>query len=129
MSGYIFYCSEQTEAECLKRSLVGAPQTSAAWAVAIRPGDTLFLYNYETGDIFGPLAAASTVDCYEPNAWGGRFPVQVRIAAAPVLKSNITPLRSSLLGSKATRPKHTLPDSLVSEVTNWLQNVGKTVQT
>ncbi|MCX7996531.1 MAG: hypothetical protein N2691_02085 [Patescibacteria group bacterium] len=46
----------------------------------VQPGNSLFLYNYSTHEFLGPFVAASGVQWeFEPDAWGGRLPVQVRI--------------------------------------------------
>jgi hypothetical protein len=76
-----------TEEECFGRNLVGTTQQNALWALNIELGDILFMYNFQSGILHGPFEAKSRADCYETNAWGGRFPVQVRF-------TSITPFRS-----------------------------------
>ena len=129
MSAYVFYCDQSTEPECLRRCLVGAPQENATWAIAIRPGDTLFLYNFQTGDILGPLTSVSAVDSYVANAWGGRFPVQVHFAKQEGYRANANPLRNKLFGSKSARPKHILEDSVAQVISEWLKESGEAIQT
>lgn len=84
---YVFLCDISTEAECLDRKLVGTTQQNALWALRIGPGDTLFIYNFQTGVFHGPLIACSTTDCHESEAWGGRFPVQVQFDLAKGYRS------------------------------------------
>lgn len=55
MSAYVFRCDTTTEAECLNRKLVGATQYNALRALNIRLGDVLFLYNFQSGILYGLL--------------------------------------------------------------------------
>ena len=89
MSAYVFLCDTTTEAECLNRKLVGATQYHAVRALNIRLGDVLFRYNFQNRILYGPLIAYSAPDCHEPEAWGGRFPVQVRFDLATGFRSRI----------------------------------------
>src|ERR1017187_1197470 len=77
---FLFFCDQGTEAECLVTQLVGSPQTNALWAVEIRFGDRIYLLNLNTRIIRGPYSAISSADCHNPVAWGGRFPIQVKVA-------------------------------------------------
>ena len=75
-----FVCSSETEAECFQGALFG--DTMKFWdeVKEIKRGDALFLYNIDTDVLFGPFEAESDGGLnIEPDAWGGRFPAQVRV--------------------------------------------------
>ena len=55
MTVYFFLCDHSTEGECLTRQLFGHHDPNYEWAAKIVPGDVLFLFNFESGDIWGPL--------------------------------------------------------------------------
>jgi hypothetical protein len=75
-----FICTNETEAECFQRALFG--DTMKFWDEIkdVKKGDILFLYNVQTDVLFGPFTAESDGKRdIEPDAWGGRFPAQVRV--------------------------------------------------
>lgn len=45
--GFIFGCTTETENECRRKKLFGLPASHREAVLAIRPGATLFLYNYD----------------------------------------------------------------------------------
>ena len=97
-------CDATTEAECLRRRLVGTTQKNAVQALNIGLGDSLFLYNFRSGVLYGPLIASSAPDCHEPEAWGGRFPIQVRFDCATGVRSAcVTEFASSATLKKLRR--------------------------
>ncbi len=80
IGGYVFVCSAGTELECYRRQLLGT-NTTGDVVLGIRPGDTLFLYNYARKSLRGPLQAISAGgQDLVVEAWGGSFPFQVRFA-------------------------------------------------
>jgi transitional endoplasmic reticulum ATPase len=84
MSGrfFIMVCTKPTEAECLERNLFGGTPDFREWYRVIRPGDTGFLLNFESGDLMGVFEAISQAQFnIEPDAWKGKFPLQVRVKA------------------------------------------------
>src|SRR5438046_1740060 len=85
-NAFMFLCTETTESECLERQMVGTTQANAIWTMSIREGDDIYLFNFHTGVIRGPYLASSTADCYDPAAWGGQFPIQVRISKTPLTR-------------------------------------------
>jgi hypothetical protein len=120
----MFLCDQETESECLSRMLLGSPQEAALWASGIQAGDDVYLFNFNTRIIRGPYKSASTADCYEPLAWRGRFPVQIKIA-----KTDLTKVADSLLpGSPVVlsrrRPAHNL-GSAADQLLKWIQDHGK----
>jgi hypothetical protein len=52
----------------------------------VREGDICFLYNVETDTLFGPFSARSNGRMnIEPEAWGGRYPAQVRVGCDTIM--------------------------------------------
>ncbi len=75
-----FICKKETEAECFQRRLFGDTERMWESVKEVKKGDTLFLYNIETDVLFGPFTASCDGGYnVEPEAWGGRFPAQVRV--------------------------------------------------
>jgi len=126
MKVYFFLCDHSTENECLTRYLFGTTTANFEWVVNIVPGTLLFLYNFESGDIWGPFEAASTADCYEKQAWGGRFPVQIKVVKneasrkSNLLKAN----RKEFLTGRRSRPDHCVDDPLASMLVTWIRQQG-----
>jgi hypothetical protein len=85
MPAYIFLCDFATEAECLERKLFGTNpgEMHQHHYRKVAVGDTLFLYNFETGQLRGPYTATTTCQMnIEPTAWKKSrrsFPWQVRV--------------------------------------------------
>jgi hypothetical protein len=98
MPAYVFLCDAVTEEECLRRRLAGTTQQNVLWVLKIQLEDTLFIYNFQSGILHGPLIVKASLDCHEPDAWGGRFPVQVRFEMAEDFHS----VRAAEFASPAT---------------------------
>ena len=84
-AGFMFMCSRSTEAECLSRALLGLPRGSfAAMENKIDDQTRIFLLNFQTREVFGPFRAngAAALDIV-PEAWGGKFPAQLRVHTRP----------------------------------------------
>jgi hypothetical protein len=85
MPAFIFLCDMATEQECLDRKLLGTNpgEMHQHHYSKIKIGDTLFLYNFETGTLRGPYLAVTACQMnIEPTAWKKsrrNFPWQVRI--------------------------------------------------
>jgi hypothetical protein len=126
MKAYFFLCDHVTEGECLTRQLAGTTEFNVEWALEITPGDYIFIYNFQTGDIWGPFQAASRVDCYELHAWRGKFPVQVRLAkSASSRKANlIGAKRNEFFTSRGARPPHVLEGPLLGSLLSWIAEEG-----
>lgn len=92
MASYIFLCDFSTEQECLERKLFGTNPGEAHQHhySKVKVGDTLFLYNFETGQLRGPYSA--TTPCkmnIEVTAWKKskrHFPWQVRVDDSKAFK-------------------------------------------
>lgn len=122
-NSFLFLCDQYTEAECLQKHLVGTTQANALWAMAIKRGDNIYLLNFSTGTIRGPYTALTSTDCHDGSAWGGRFPIQVRIE-----KTNLT--RQGQCTDPAAPPllrKKRFSGALGEAATlvfSWLQRAG-----
>lgn len=78
--GHIFACTGKTEKECLDRMLFATSRLYGESVLAIKKGDPLFLLNLDTDTIHGVFVAKSAgKKDIEPEAWGGRYPYQVRV--------------------------------------------------
>ena len=78
--GFMFMCSPATEGECLRRALLGLQRNHLAKMQQIGPSTRLFLLNFKTRALHGPFRAdgAAALDVV-PDAWGGKFPAQIRV--------------------------------------------------
>ena len=125
MATYTFLCDEKTEQECLRRNLVGTIQSGALWALEVNPGDTILLYNFHTGDVIGPFVSDSNADCHVPEAWGGKFPMQVRLISLPAIhRANVTNDQCPIPPKLKRRLTHKLSDELSSDIIKWVEAVG-----
>ncbi len=80
--GFIFACSNKTEAECFERSLFGTDRIYGPVVIRIREGDLLFLVNNDTDTLYGVFKAVSDGGFkIVPEAWKGRYPYQVKVKA------------------------------------------------
>ncbi len=123
----MFLCTKITELECLEKQMVGTTQANAIWATRIRPGDDIYLFNFQTGVIRGPYLASSRADCYDAAAWGGQFPIQVKISKNALTKEANTRTVNAprvLVGRK--RPSGDL-GAVAADLLLWLQESGEPI--
>ena len=125
-NAFMFLCDQDTELECLRLQLLGTTQMNALWAMRIKEGDDLYLFNFNTGTVRGPFLAISRADCHELKAWGGNFPIQVRMRATDLTRRSDTrhPNVPRFLLSRKRRPSGDLGRD-ASELFAWLQEVGE----
>jgi Development and cell death domain len=123
-NGFIFLCDQETESECIAKQMVGTTQLNALWAATIKSGDDIYLFNFKTGVVRGPYSASSAADCFDRSAWGGRFPIQVRISATNYTRhaDSRTANAPSVLRKK--RPSGEL-GTAPQELFLWLQTQSK----
>ncbi len=77
--GFIFACSNKTEAECFEREVLGTDNIYGPVVIRIRKGDLLFLINLDKDNLYGVFKATSDGGFnIEPLAWKGRYPYQVK---------------------------------------------------
>lgn len=79
----IFHCAKSTEQECVDRKLLGGPlnmrKALATPERSVCEGTALLLFNFQTRQVLAPYRAAGPPGRnLEKEAWGGRFPWQVR---------------------------------------------------
>jgi hypothetical protein len=126
-SSFVFVCDQETEAECLSKELMGTTQANAIWAIRIKPGDHIYLFNFNTRVIRGPYAAMSDADSYDRSAWQGRFPVQVKVAKTALTRIADTRLVGGPKILKKRLPPHVLGNA-AGELFSWIQASGKAVE-
>mmetsp|Transcript_94110 Transcript_94110/g.201981 ORF Transcript_94110/g.201981 Transcript_94110/m.201981 type:complete len:982 (+) Transcript_94110:79-3024(+) len=81
-AGYVFVCNGGSQRDCEQYRLLGSPATDLEQMKrCIKPDTPIFLFNFETYKMYGPLIASS-----EPKnnilerAWKGRFPSQLQVS-------------------------------------------------
>jgi len=80
-----FVCSKETEAECFQRMLFGDTAKFRGVVERVKEGDICFLYNLDTDTLFGPFEAKSSGQMdIEPEAWGGKYPAQVKVGCEAI---------------------------------------------
>ena len=78
--GFLFACTEKSEKECFDRSLFATDKVYAPIVIRVRKGDLLFLNNLDTDTLYGVFKAVSDGEYnIQPDAWGGKYPYQVKV--------------------------------------------------
>jgi len=57
--GYVFVCSNETVEECFRLRLFGTTEDYRSKVIGIEKGNILFLYNLDSGQLFGVFEAGS----------------------------------------------------------------------
>jgi hypothetical protein len=121
---FVFLCDESTEGECLSRNMLGTTMSNALWAATVKPGDQAFLFNFVSGKVIGPFQCVSTVDNYIPEAWAGRFPLQVKIELLSSTMQGDGPKGSDLAFLHSKRKPDVLSERQVIALRHWLDRNG-----
>lgn len=78
--GFLFACTEKSESESLDGLLFATEKFYGPIVIRIRTGDLLFLNNLDTNVLHGVFRAVSDGGFrISPDAFGGRYPYQVRV--------------------------------------------------
>lgn len=84
--GFICYCDNTTEKECLQLMLFGYKAPVHQIVEASTQFTTGFLYNYRNDELIGHFKAITPFRLnIEPNAFGGRYPFQIRVSPVGTL--------------------------------------------
>ena len=80
---FLFACTDKSEQECLDRLLFSTDKLYGPIVIRIRVGDLLFLNNIDQDTLIGVFVAESE-GAYniQPEAFGGRYPYQVKVRSA-----------------------------------------------
>ena len=77
---FIMLCTNATEDECLRRNLFGDLDWRLQYLQEIKTGDIGLLLNVSKDEVIGIFRARSEPQLnIVPDAWGGKFPAQVRV--------------------------------------------------
>lgn len=121
---FMFLCTQETESECLERALMGTTQKNALWAMSVKPGDDIFLLNFQSAIIRGPYSAASVADCHDPTAWHGQFPVQIKVVRSDRTKKVSIGVNAPAILRRRSPFSGDLADS-TRAVDLWIQENGE----
>lgn len=130
---YLFFCNNWTKDECLRKRLFGNSQRFWDQVRRIRLGTPLFLYNLDTGCLYGPFQAVSKprmhLDPYAFLESGRSYPAQVEVAWTRIGKvekaHNILPflskeLKCRLTPTETVRVYKALHEAMSRCVASWL---------
>lgn len=77
---FFMLCTNQTEKECLEKSLFGDREWRLPYLKSIKKGDIGFLLNLSKNQLLGIFIAESEAKLnIDPTAWGGKFLAQVKV--------------------------------------------------
>ena len=114
--GFVFYCSDSTQAECLERQLFGSPRSEWSRLASISQRTAIFLYNFKRKRLHGvfwptgPPALDIVPSAWTPDGGACRFPAQLTVQRATtdvavLSKTNLggITLRAGPVSAVATR--------------------------
>jgi len=81
MKGFVAVCKNETEKECFKLMLFGSLRSWFDKVSQVGKGDVGFLLNLDKNVLYGIFRAETDgMLNIVPEAWGGRFPSQIRVS-------------------------------------------------
>lgn len=120
--GWVFLCSNSTEAGCFQRLVVGSPEKYLSRLAAVKAGDPVLLYNYESGMLVGHFTATSEVKVgLVQDEWGQRYRAQVPVKLEarfpqPILRKDIEALPDLYFNSRGYLTNFSLPIEVVQKI-------------
>jgi hypothetical protein len=77
---FFMLCTNETEKDCLERGLFGDQEWLFPYLKVIKKGDIGFLINVSNDEIIGVFEAVGPARLnIVPEAWGGKFPAQIKV--------------------------------------------------
>lgn len=117
-SGFISFCNNSTEKECLHKNLFGHRYLIDHIIDSEILSSFGFLYNYQKDELIGVFKAVSTFQKnIEPNAFSGKYPFQIRVFPDGALHRRgnaITFFKEIGIRVSRTRYNHHLPSSIIT---------------
>lgn len=78
--GEVLSCTDSSEEECFRRLLFATNKVYAPGFMRIKKGFLLFLLNLDSQKLYGVFRATADASLeIEPEAWGGKYPYQVKV--------------------------------------------------
>jgi len=116
-AGFVFLCSDITEAECLEKSLFGGMEKYQGRVKGLEKGAVVYLYNYNSKKLHGIFEAETNLQKnIVPEAWNGDFPWQVSVKRVethePITREDIGTLLKFFNGRPTSRLTQETVDAL-----------------
>ena len=117
IDGFIFRCNKKTFQECLDRNLFGELEDYLPFIKQLEVGSSVFLYNTTNWNLYGVFKATSKGNKYiDPQAWGGKFPAQIRVKAMGRIKSIHIDRAKGVINFKGIYPDPVLHEDQIEKL-------------